>query len=184
MMFRRSFGTIHQGHLPEGTTLESWWDNAKFTYLGGPEAGFTAGAFALEEGSKTKRKHIQFYVEHSRKRPSTLKRQFGLSTEAVFDKVRDAKGSWNYCTGTGTHAGKEALSRFTWGDPKLSGSSSKADLKLLVGLVCEGVSLEEICMEYPYAWSIHAPRLRMLARDRLSIQKNGSLAAIPAMMKY
>ena len=135
MMIRRSFGTIHAGHLPEDFlgTLEEYFDVINPECWDWKSRGYTAGAFALEEGSETQRTHIQFYVEHSRKRPSTLAKDFGVTTPAVFDRVRDAKGSWDYCTASGTHEGKEGvLDSFTFGTPKLHGDTQKADLKLMV----------------------------------------------------
>ena len=163
-MVRRSFGTIHQGHLPEDVGLDYYWEILTTITLWA-DRGYTAGAFALEEGSATRRRHIQFYVEHSRKRPSTLAKDFGLSTGAVFDRVRDAQGSWNYCTGTGTHEGKEAISRFEFGTPKLHGDTQKADLKLMVSLILDGMSPLQILKEYPYAYTVHRRRIWNLYGD-------------------
>ncbi len=163
MMVRRSFGTIHAGHLPEDfENLEAYYYTLKEAW---DWKGYTAGAFALEEGSETKRKHIQFYVEHSRKRPSTLAKDFSLTTGAVFDRVRDAQGSWNYCTGTGTHEGKEALDRFEFGTPKLHGDTHRADLKLMVSLIIDGMTPQEILKEYPYAYCVHRRRIWDLYMD-------------------
>tara|TARA_Y100000588_G_scaffold381711_1_gene467853 strand:- start:80 stop:622 length:543 start_codon:yes stop_codon:yes gene_type:complete len=163
MMVRRSFGTIHHGHLPPDVpSLDDYWNELEGKLQGN---GYTAGAFALEEGSATKRKHIQFYVEHSRKRTSTLANEFGVTTEAVFDRVRDAQGSWNYCTGTGTHEDKPALDRFVFGTPKLHGDTQRADLKLMVSLIIDGMSPQQILKEYPYAYTVHRRRLWDLYRD-------------------
>ena len=165
MMVRRSFGTIHLGHLPEGKSLDQYWDILT-TVHNWTERGYTAGAFALEEGSETQRRHIQFYVEHSRKRPSTLAKDFGVTTPAVFDRVRDAQGSWNYCTASGTHAGKEGVvDSFTFGTPKLHGDTHKADLKLMVSLILDGMSPMEILQEYPYAYTVHRRRIWGLYGD-------------------
>lgn len=168
MMVRRSFGTIHTGHLPEDFLLSAEKDqpgiasiDAYFEMLkdGWDWEGYTAGAFALEEGTEKKRRHIQFYVEHSRKRPSTLAKDFALTTGAVFDRVRNAKGSWDYCTGTGTHEDKPALDRFEFGTPKLHGDTQRADLKLMVGLVLDGHTPFDILKEYPYAYCVHRKRV-------------------------
>jgi len=169
-MVRRSFGTIHAGHLLPDVSLDDYWQVLKLEFGNdsfgvNQEKGYTAGAFALEEGSETQRRHIQFYVEHSRKRPSTLAKDFGLSTGAVFDRVRDARGSWNYCTGTGSHEGKEALDRFEFGTPKLHGDTQKADLKLMVSLILDGMSPLEILKEYPYAYCVHRHRIWHLYKD-------------------
>lgn len=166
MMVRRSFGTIHQGHLPEDMSLDDYWGILSAPmYLTWTDRGYTAGAFALEEGSATKRRHIQFYVEHTRKRPSTLAKDFGVTTGAVFDIVRDAQGSWNYCSGTGTHAGKPAIDRFEFGTPKLHGDTMKADLKLMVGLILDGMTPLQILKEYPYAYCVHRRRIWNLYGD-------------------
>lgn len=179
LMIRRSFGTIHEGHIPQDF-IDQWGQGPiePFSFLidaffaslrrkvddGWP--GFTAGAFALEEGSKTERRHIQFYVEHSRKRPRTLAKDFGLSTEAVFDRVRDAQGSWNYCSQSGSHAGKEGvIDSFVFGTPKLHGDTNKADLKLMVSLILDGMTPIEILKEYPYAYCVHRRRIWDLFRD-------------------
>lgn len=164
-MTRRSFGTIHAGHLPEDglDTLDDLFGHLMVALAGHKD--YTAGAFALEEGSATKRRHIQFYVEHSRKRPSTLAREFNVSTGAVFDRVRDAAGSWAYCTGTGAHADKEAIDRFQFGEPKLHGDTQRADLKLMVSLILDGLGPLDILAEYPYAYCVHRKRIWDLWRD-------------------
>jgi hypothetical protein len=173
MMVRRSFGTIHAGHLPEGSELDAYWDVLSHVN-NWSDQGYSAGAFALEEGSETQRRHIQFYVEHSRKRPSTLAKDFGLITGAVFDRVRDAQGSWNYCTGTGTHKGKEALHRFEFGTPKLHGDTQKADLKLMVSLILDGMTPGDILKDYPYAYTVHRRRIWNLFKDLKSLNRPGA----------
>lgn len=171
-MVRRSFGTIHFGHLPEKySDVDEYFEDLQ-SVTNWTERGYTAGAFALEDGTEKKRRHVQFYVEHSRKRPTTLAKDFGVSTAAVFDKVRDAQGSWNYCTGTGTHEGKEAVDRFEFGVPKLHGDTQRADLKLLVGLVLDGMTPFQILKEYPYAYCIHRKRLWDLYSDLQSLEKH------------
>lgn len=134
------------------------------------DKGYTAGAFALEEGSETKRKHIQFYIEHSRKRPATLASDFELLTGAVFDRVIDAKGSWDYCTGSGAHREKPALDRFQFGTPKLHGDTQRADLKMLVSLAMDGIQPEELLLAYPYAWAVHRQRMISFYRDWERVQ--------------
>lgn len=172
---RRCFGTIHAGHLDSSwyeappstldsrTGLRAFYEHLSTILPANPD--IFSGAFALEEGEETGRMHIQFYIECKRKRPSTLAKLMGLSTGAVFDIVRDAGGAWEYCTGTGRHEGKPALDRFSFGTPKLAGSSARADLKLLVDLVIAGDTLNEICNSYPYAWCVHRDRLIKFYRD-------------------
>lgn len=129
-----------------------------------PSEGIHSGAFALERGEGG-RLHIQFYIECDRKRPATLARIFQVSTPAVFDRVRDAQGAWDYCTGSGIHADKPAEARFHFGVPKLAGSSTKADLKALVDLVIEGDTLNEICKAHPYSYCVHRDRLFKFYHD-------------------
>jgi len=171
MMFRRSFGTIHQGHLPEDITLDEWFYAAhgmspRSSATDWEDMGYTAGAFALEEGTATMRRHIQFYVEHKRKRPSTLAKDFGVTTPFVFDRVRDAQGAWDYCTASGAHEGKEGvIDSFSFGTPKLHGDTTRADLKLLVGFVCDGIHPFEIMKSHPYAYCVHRQRIWHLWKD-------------------
>ena len=175
MMVRRSFGTIHTGHLTEDFLLQVSphmqdrpLDEFFRCLIKNIElhSDYTAGAFALEEGSETQRRHIQFYVEHSRKRPTTLAKDFRVITPAVFDRVRDARGAWDYCTATGTHAGKKGvIDTFSFGTPKLHGDTQKADLKLLVSLILDGMAPLEILKEYPYAYTVHRRRIWNLYGD-------------------
>ena len=157
MMLRRSFGTIHEGHCPNEWNVEMLFD-----WIAGQtdwqSKGYHAAAFALEE-TKEGNLHIQFYIEHDRKRVSTLARDLLVTTPAVFDVVRDAQGSWDYCSGTGRHEGKEAHGRFTFGTPILYGGTASADLKALVDLIIEGNDLPSIMRAYPYAYCVHRMRL-------------------------
>jgi len=164
MMLRRSFGTIHLGHLPDDVSLDEWFYAAQdFDWL---DHGFHAGAFALEEGTATSRRHIQFYVEHKRKRPSTLAKDFGVTTPFVFDMVRDAQGAWDYCIASGRHEGKEGvIDSFTFGTPKLHGETHRADLRMLVALVLDGIHPWEIMANHPYAYCVHRKRIWDLYND-------------------
>ena len=171
-MLRRSFGTIHQGHIPKGTIEDFFYGlKAKLERL-----GYLAGAFALEF-TKEGKKHIQFYCEHPRKRVTTLASDFGVTTEYVFDKVRDAPGSWAYCTGTGAHRDKPAIDRFNFGVPKLYGDTQRADLKLLIGLAMDGITPEELLRTYPYAWAVHRQRMLAFYRDWHDLQTSGLIGA-------
>lgn len=162
MMLRRCTGTIHYGHLDPDkySDISEYFD--AITQCDWEGAGFHAGAFALEVGEKTNRLHIQFYVEHKRKRLNTLVHQFDLGSKfhaAVFDVVRDAQGSWEYCSGTGKYEGKKAAMRFKFGNPKLFGTSAKADLKVLVDLVISGDDLNDIMRSHPYSFCVHQNRI-------------------------
>ena len=162
MMLRRSTGTIHSGHLPEDIDIESYWDLFQKTL---PVLdGYNSGAAALELTEKGNL-HIQFYLEHDRKRTSTLAKDLGLSTEYCFSKVKSAKGSWAYCTGTGKYEDKPAESRFMFGDPILYGDDQRADLQHLVSLVIDGAELGQIMKEYPYAWCVHRDRIIKFYND-------------------
>ena len=162
MQLRRAFGTIHEGHCHEG------WDVANLflflkTHLDTEQ--YPAGSFALElteEGNQ----HIQFYVEcRTPKRPSTMAKEFFVTQPAVFDVVRNAQGSWDYCTGTGTHEGKPALDRFDFGNPILYGGTARADLKMLVDLVIGGATLTEIMKGNPYSYCVHRSRIQNFYHD-------------------
>jgi hypothetical protein len=162
MQLRRAFGTIHEGHCHDG------WDvHALYLFLKShlDRKQYTAGAFALEETAEGNL-HIQFYVECLPKRPSTMAKDFLVTAEAVFDVVRDADGSWAYCTGTGDrHGEKPAFERFQFGDPVLYGGTAKADLKHLVDLVISGATLFEIMKGNPYSYCVHQPRISRFYYD-------------------
>ncbi len=72
-MLRRSTGTIHQGHLPPDVDIKDYWD--LFIKTVPALEKYNAGAYALEL-TKNDNLHIQFYLEHDRKRTSTLARGF------------------------------------------------------------------------------------------------------------
>ena len=76
----------------------------------GKTAGIEAAALALEMGEQLGRIHIQGYMEHKPKRLKTLASALGVMT-TCFDIVKDAKGSWDYCTGVNKHDGKFAFKR-------------------------------------------------------------------------
>lgn len=162
LQLRRCFGTIHEGHCHPG------WDVPNlFIFLSShlPRDRYTAGAFAFEE-TKQGNLHIQFYVEmRVPTRTSTMMNDFLVTTEAVFDRVVDATGSWQYCTGTGPHVDKPAFDRFDFGTPKLYGGTAKADLKDLVDLVIDGNSLGDIMRGNPYSYCVHRARLIAFFED-------------------
>lgn len=161
MQLRRAFGTIHEGHCHEGWDVSNLFIFLK-SHLNHDQ--YTAGALALEETAEGNL-HIQFYVECTPKRPSTMAKDFLVTTEAVFDVVRDANGSWDYCTGAGRHADKPAFERHQWGDPVLYGGTARADLKALVDLVIGGSDLKEIMKGNPYSYCVHRSRIRKFYYD-------------------
>ena len=162
MMIRRSTGTIHEGHLPPSITVMDYWDMLSKTLP--TLEGYNAGAAALEL-TQNDNLHIQFYFEHDRKRVTTLARDLGVTTHAVFSKVRHARGSWEYCSGTGKYEDKPALARFTFGDPILHGDDQRANLQHLVACIIDGADLQELMKEYPYAWCVHRDRLLKFYQD-------------------
>jgi hypothetical protein len=125
---------------------------------------YTGVQIALEVGKKREGVHIQAYVENGQKRLSTYAKDFSCM-ETCFDVVRDAPGSYAYCSGTGVHQGKFALGRFTYGEFKLHGDSQKADLRMLVNLILEGASPRDIFLNYPYAWCVHRDRILKFQED-------------------
>jgi len=156
LMLRRSTGTIHQGHMLDSIRIEDYYERlAKTLPL---MEGYHSGAIALEMTTKNNL-HIQFYIEHDRKRTTTLAKDLEVSTEFVFSKVNHARGSWQYCTGTGKYAEKPSIARASFGDPILFGNDTRADLQHLVACIIDGASLTEIMKEYPYAWCVHRDRL-------------------------
>jgi len=173
---RRCCGTIYQGHLrDESLSIEDYFATLERRFVKEPGnwTDYTAGAFALEECPTTGRLHVQFYVEHSRKRFNTLANDFEC-LPANFEIVRSAKGSWAYCSGTGAHEGKAAISRFEFGVPKLHGEENKADLKMLVGLVMSDIPLTDIILAHPYAWCVHRARMLPFIRDWDDVQRGRS----------
>lgn len=108
---------------------------------------------------------FNFISNMTEKRTTTLARDLGLSTEYCFDKVKSAKGSWSYCTGTGKYEDKPAVSRMSFGDPILYGDDQRADLQHLVSLVIDGVELGQLMKEYPYAWCVHRDRIMKFYND-------------------
>ncbi|MBA7545237.1 hypothetical protein ES705_37603 [subsurface metagenome] len=172
MQLRRCFITIHWKHLQSYHSLtdredceENWREI--FKYISNKVArddSYESGALALEMGDKLGRIHIQGYLEHKPKRLQTLANDLGVM-KTCFDIVKDAKGSWDYCSGLGKHEGKFAFERFTFGEPKLHGSKEKVDLNDLVNLIISGVELRAIMVQHPYAYCVHRDRLRKFTED-------------------
>jgi len=169
-MVRRSFLSLHRGHLdshesdedPE-VEMRGYFNLLK--QFDWKALGFSGVALALERGTETERIHIQGYLEHSQMRFSTLGKKFSASPTA-FSVVRDSRGSYDYCTGSGVHAEKEGvIDRFVFGTFKLHGDTQKADLKMMVDLVLQGASAVQLIKHYPYAWCVHRDRLKKFIKD-------------------
>ena len=171
MQLRRCFLTIHHGHLDpdlyKGLTNdeESWKIILeKMSKRLEGSAGLEAGVLALEQGEKLGRIHIQGYLEHKPKRLKTIASVLGVMTSCI-EIVKDAKGSWDYCSGINAHEGKFAFSRWTIGKPKLYGSLEKIVLSDLVNLLISGIDLRTIMMRHPYAYCVHRDRLQKFNDD-------------------
>ena len=170
MQLRRCFITIHHGHLnPDlykfGDSEEEWlmiFD--KMIKRIGQMQGLEAAALALEVGEQFGRIHVQGYMEHKPKRLATLASVFGVMP-SCFEIVKDAKGSWDYCSGINKHEGKFALKRWSVGKPKLYGSLEKIVLSDLVNLYISGIPLSTIMQKHPYAYCVHRDRLRKFKED-------------------
>jgi hypothetical protein len=175
-MVRRSFISLHRGHLdlhdkdedPE-VEMRGYFNLLK--QFDWKSLGFTGVALALERGTQTDRIHIQGYCEHSQMRFSTLGKKFSASPTA-FSVVRDSRGAYDYCTGSGVHADKEGvLDRFVFGTFKLHGDTQKADLKMMVDLVLQGAKPHDLIRHYPYAWCVHRDRLMKFFDDLRNFER-------------
>ena len=162
MQLRRAFGTIHEAHCIDGWTVPDVYEYLS-THLQGIN-GYLAAAMALEE-TESGNLHIQLYFECTPKRLSTFAHDFLVRHETCFEVVKDAAGSWAYCTGTGAHEGKHAFERFQFGEPKLYGGTARADLKHLVDLVIGGATLQEIMIGNPYSYCVHRSRIQSFYFD-------------------
>jgi hypothetical protein len=178
MQLRRCFITIHWNHLnpkvygvkniddmsPDGQE-ESWrFVFDKMVKRIGNAPGIDAAALALEVGEQFGRIHIQGYMEHKPKRLKTLATILGVMP-TCFDIVKDAKGSWDYCSGINAHEGKFAFKRWSVGKPKLYGSLEKIVLSDLVNLYISGIDLHTIMKKHPYAYCVHRDRMKKFAED-------------------
>jgi len=177
MQLRRCFITIHHAHLDHNLYKNLGDDEAAWTLIFdkmikriGKTAGIEAAALALEMGEQLGRIHIQGYMEHKPKRLKTLASALGVMP-TCFDIVKDAKGSWDYCSGINAHEGKFAFKRWSVGKPKLHGSLEKIVLSDLVNLYISGIPLGTIMQKHPYAYCVHRDRLKKFAEDWSSIVK-------------
>lgn len=180
IMLRRTFWSIHRGHLREHDAdedpeveLVAYWNH--LISLDWKSLGFTGVAISLERGSETERTHVQGYAEHSQMRLTTLAKKLGVSPTS-FSVVRSSKDSYDYCTKSGVHHEKPGVLRlYEWGEFKLHGDTMKADLRMMVDLVLQGTPAGELLMAYPYAWTVHRDRLRKLYLDLDELERRGRL---------
>lgn len=171
MQLKRCFLSIHQGMLnppyidmPDNeTAMKLYWEEL-VTRLRSKKY-FTAGALAIEIAPKTGTLHIQGYLEHDRKRLTTIASHLMCNLTNGISVVKDAQGSWNYCAGLGEYENKDAVARFTWGEPKLHGSVQNADLKSMVQAVIDGAQLEDLMQHNLYAWCVHRDRIIKFHND-------------------
>lgn len=175
MQLKRCFLTIWMNQLDERfasmadneTAMRAYWSELeKLTSTSKFRAEYQSGALALEIAPKTGNLHVQGYLEHSRKRLTTISKDLQLNLTNAIGVVKDAQGSWNYCAGLGEYQDKLAEARITWGEPKLHGSSEKkADLKLMVNQIIDGATLTQVMKSNPYSWAVHRDRLVKFYND-------------------
>lgn len=170
MQLSRCFLSIMQGQLKEPLNTDPCNETAMKLYFEELKANldrkeYDAGAIALEIAPNTGTLHIQAYLEHKRKRIRTIANDLSCNLTNGIMQVKDARGSWEYCTGTGKHEGKHAISRMVWGEPRLHGSTENADLKMLVSAIMDGAQLQDIVKHNPYSWCVHRDRLIKFYND-------------------
>lgn len=143
-----------------------WLEYQKKTGTSAFRKEYPSGAACLEIAPKTGNLHVHVYLEHKRKRLTTISKENLLKGTNAIGVVKDAQGSWDYCAGLGIHVDKPAEARFTWGEPKLHGSiDKKADLKTMVQQIIDGASLTEVMKSNPYSWAVHRDRLVKFYND-------------------
>ena len=196
-MIRRCFGTIHMGHLgpawddlvDQGRAINDMGESVMRMYfefltkVDWTRKGYTGVQIALETGEQHGRVHIQFYAEHGQKRFRTLANDWD-AMPTCFDIVRDSKGAYEYCSGTGRYEGKFALARYTHGTFKLHGDTQKADLKYMIELILGGSSPRELFREHPYAWCVHRDRLLKFYEDKQRYRELTPRGAEPAVTGF
>lgn len=180
---RRAFMTMNVGHIGQVTQESSdAFMKAKFEDLTKmePPANVRAIALALEKGEKTGNWHIQGYVELRAGRSYAYYANLFNCMETAFSEVKDAAGSWQYCTGTGKHEGKQGVhDRWTYGEPALyGGKESRADLRKCVELIVDGNHPTFILKHYPYAYTVHRTRIWRLYVDLRELKNKGKLSPI------
>lgn len=170
MQLKRCFLSIHQGMLnppfiemPDNETAMTLYWEELIKSINKNE--YTAGALAIETAPKTGTLHIQGYLEHKRKRLTTIANDLLCNLTNGISVVKDAQGSWNYCAGLGEYETKSAVARVTWGEPRLHGSAENADLKSMVQAIIDGAQLEDLMKANPYAWCVHRDRLIKFSND-------------------
>lgn len=198
IMLRRVFATIWANHLGENfqlridesltrddnhrqlmTDIYDLWTRTNRGWL---KKNYSAMGFCLEEAPSTGNFHIHVYAElKSQKRLSTFARDFGIK-ETAFEVVKDATGAYQYVTGTGVHSDKIAIARWQFGEFKLHGDSTKADLRHLVNLALDGATRKELFRQHPYAWCVHRDRMNKFYDDMYMFRQRPPLEKVRQKM--
>ena len=182
---RRGFFTIHVGHILDESYAEMAkkngdYESTMYLYFQELKAKkwpkvVRAMAIALEVGSDTKRVHVQGYVELKSGRTWNYYENLFGAMSTCFQTVRDAPGAWRYCSGQdGQKEG--VLETWSFGEPILhANSESKADLKKCVSFIVDGYHPTYILREFPYAYTVHGPRIWYLWRSLQQLKKTGTI---------
>ena len=189
---RRAFATMNVGHLsPRRPPTLEWCESQenpelfminefdRLIRIKYPD-NVRAVALALEKGEKTGNWHIQAYVELKAGRSYAYYARLFSCMETAFSEVKDAAGSWQYCTGTGKYEGKQGVhDRWEYGEPVLyGGKESRADLRKCVELIVDGNHPTYILKHYPYAYTVHRTRIWRLYVDLRELKNKGVLSPI------
>lgn len=174
---RRWFGTLQIGHVWKGQGEICTDDDLEAHYHKviddiamietSPAESFAGStplshiSIALENCPTTDRYHLQFYAEFKAPVwPKSLKEIFqsDLPPHCVRE-VKDPRGAYEYCTGTGRHHGKAALHRFQWGDARARGTVQDSRLKVAVDMIVKGMHPHDIAHHDAYAYACHSRKL-------------------------
>ena len=172
---RRWFGTLHAGHvwkgkpdgedhLPEHFRMIAD-DIAKIqsepaTSIAG-STPLSHLSMALEIGEKDERIHIQFYAEFKAPvYPKTLQEIFQSEMPPhTVGEVKNARGAYEYCTGTGRYHGKPAIERFAFGEARAASTIQDTRLKVAVDMIVAGSHPHDIAKFDAYAYACHSRKL-------------------------
>jgi hypothetical protein len=117
-------------------------------------------SMALETGDDG-RTHVQAYLEF--KAPvylKSLKEIFQCEYQPPDGKeVKNARGAYEYCTGTGRYHDKHAHRRFQWGEARAQGSVTDSNLKVAVDLIVAGHHPHDVAKANPYAYACHSRKI-------------------------
>jgi hypothetical protein len=176
---RRWVGTLHAGHILKGyganepsliyDFLDLHFESVQKDVLlieHDPSQSIAGStplshlSMALETGDDG-RTHIQFYCEFKAPvYPKTLKEIFQCEYQPPHAKeVKNARGAYEYCTGTGRYHGKAAHARFQWGEARAQGSVTDSNLKVAVDLIVAGNHPHDIAKADPYAYACHSRKI-------------------------